>query len=113
MSLSLSLSVGQEPQFPIQVPGLASRQPDLVFRDWGRGQDLFVDVVGTSPLAASYRGAFDSASYRGALLGGAASRASAGKRGHIGDVLVCQGASWVWWITQRCAGATEAPAGFG
>jgi hypothetical protein len=66
----LQLSVGREPQFPVQIPGLASRRPDLVFRDLHRGRDVFVHVVGTSPLAASYREAFTPA--------GAASQAAAG-----------------------------------
>eukprot|EP00884_Botryococcus_braunii_P021563 jgi/Botrbrau1/8090/Bobra.0230s0015.1 len=66
--------VTREPPLPVRVVGFETRRPDLVFLDWDGGRDLYVDVVGTSPLAASHLaggGAF--------LPGGAAARAAAGK----------------------------------
>eukprot|EP00884_Botryococcus_braunii_P021482 jgi/Botrbrau1/8017/Bobra.384_2s0039.1 len=46
--------VTREPPLPVRVVGFETRRPDLVFLDWDGGRDLYVDVVGTSPLAASY-----------------------------------------------------------
>ena len=75
----LSLPVGREPSFPVQVPGLETRRADLVIRDWEHGRDLFVDVVGTSPLARSYRAGF--------VPGGAVAKAALHKMVAYMDVL--------------------------
>ncbi len=40
----LSLPVGRERPFPVQVPGLETRRADLVIWDWEHGRDSFVDV---------------------------------------------------------------------
>jgi hypothetical protein len=63
-----------EPPLPVRVVGFASRRPDLVFQDWDGGRDLYIDVVGTSPLAAAYW-----AGGEGFVPSGAAARAAAGK----------------------------------
>lgn len=68
MARELALAVHWEPRFPTPVFGSISRRPDLVFRDWDNGRDLYVDVVGSSPPAGSYRSAF--------MSGGAAVRAA-------------------------------------
>ena len=46
----LGVRVEREPHFPVRVPGAEGRRPDIVFRDWEEGRDLFVDVVGSSHL---------------------------------------------------------------
>eukprot|EP00884_Botryococcus_braunii_P022052 jgi/Botrbrau1/8530/Bobra.0029s0034.1 len=46
--------VTREPPLPVRVVGFETRRPDLVFLDWDEGRDLNVDVVGSSPLAASH-----------------------------------------------------------
>jgi hypothetical protein len=46
--------VVREPPLPVRVPGFEARRPDLMFQDWEGGRDLYIDVVGTSPLAPSY-----------------------------------------------------------
>jgi hypothetical protein len=46
--------VTREPPLPVRVVGFEASRPDLLFVDWDGGRDLYVDVVGTSPLAASY-----------------------------------------------------------
>jgi hypothetical protein len=58
MATELLLPIGKEPPLPVQVLGLSTRRPDLVVRDWDNGRDLYLDVVGTSPLALSYRESF-------------------------------------------------------
>jgi hypothetical protein len=63
--------VGREPQFLFQAPGMEARRPDLVFFDWDNGRDLYVFVVGSSPLALSYRECY--------VPGGAGVRAAAHK----------------------------------
>jgi hypothetical protein len=77
--------VTREPPLPVRVVGFETRRPDLVFLDWDGGRDLYVDVVGTSPLAASYwagGGAF--------VPGGAPARAAAGKLASYREVLLRQ-----------------------
>eukprot|EP00884_Botryococcus_braunii_P013457 jgi/Botrbrau1/22111/Bobra.0206s0037.1 len=78
-------AVNREPPLPVRVLGFETRRPDLVFLDWVGGRDLYVDVVGTSPLAASYwagGGEF--------VPGGAAARAAAGKLASCREVLLRQ-----------------------
>eukprot|EP00884_Botryococcus_braunii_P016635 jgi/Botrbrau1/3655/Bobra.0204s0045.1 len=58
MAKELQLQVRKEPPLPVQVLGLSTRPPDLVVPDWDNGRDLFLDVVGTSPLPSSYGGDF-------------------------------------------------------
>eukprot|EP00884_Botryococcus_braunii_P023541 jgi/Botrbrau1/9871/Bobra.0080s0006.1 len=66
--------VTREPPLPVRVLGFEARRPDLMFADWDGGRDLYVDVVGTSPLAASYwTGGGDF------VPSGTAARAAAGK----------------------------------
>eukprot|EP00884_Botryococcus_braunii_P007583 jgi/Botrbrau1/16826/Bobra.150_2s0051.1 len=77
--------VTREPPLPVRFVGFETRRPDLVFLDWDGGRDLYVDVVGTSPLAASNLaggGAF--------VPGGAAARAAAGKLASYWEVLLRQ-----------------------
>ena len=78
----LQLMVGREPQFPVQAPGLEARRPDLVLFDWDNGRDLYVDVVGSSPLAQSYREYY--------VPGGAVTRAAAHKMAFYRPVLAHQ-----------------------
>jgi hypothetical protein len=82
MARGLGLDVQREPHFPVRVPGFEGRRPDLLFKDWEQGRDLFVDVVGSSPLAASNLGGF--------VPGGAASRAVLRKESSYRDILVVQ-----------------------
>ena len=58
MSKELEISVRREPPLPVQMVGCEARRPDLLFPDWDQGRDFFFDVVGTSPLAQTYRGSF-------------------------------------------------------
>jgi hypothetical protein len=46
----LGMDAAREPSIPDRVPGAEGRRPDLLFRGWEGGQDLFVDVVGSSSL---------------------------------------------------------------
>jgi hypothetical protein len=48
LRLSAHLSYG------VRVPGFEARRSDLMFQDWEGGRDLYIDVVGASPLAALY-----------------------------------------------------------
>eukprot|EP00884_Botryococcus_braunii_P011270 jgi/Botrbrau1/20143/Bobra.0173s0045.1 len=74
-----------EPPLPVRVVGFETRRPDLVFLDWDGGRDLYVDVVGTSPLAASYwAGGWEF------VPGGGAARAAAGKLASYREVLLRQ-----------------------
>lgn len=57
---------------PILVAAHDSRTYFLGLRDWDHGLDLYVDVVGTSPLAGLYRAHF-------VPRGGAVERAAAMK----------------------------------
>jgi hypothetical protein len=54
--LAMGLNVVREPSFQVRVPGTEGRRPDLLLREWEGGKDLFVDVVGSSSLAASNLG---------------------------------------------------------
>jgi hypothetical protein len=79
--------VVREPPFPFRVLGFEARarRPDLMFQDWEGGRDLYIDVVGTSPLEPSYgRGA------AGFLPGGAGAWAAAGKLASYRAVLLRQ-----------------------
>jgi hypothetical protein len=77
--------VTREPPLPVRVVGFEARRPDLLFVDWDGGRDLYVDVVGTSPLAASYwAGGGDF------VPGGAATRAAGGKVASYREVLLRQ-----------------------
>jgi hypothetical protein len=78
----LGVSVGREPQFPIQAPGMEARRPDLVLFGWDNGRDLYLDVVGSSPLALSYRESYEP--------GGAVVRAAAHKVVFYRQVLALQ-----------------------
>lgn len=44
--------------FPVQVPGVESRRTDFMMLDWEHGRDIYIDVVGTFPLARSHRAGF-------------------------------------------------------
>eukprot|EP00884_Botryococcus_braunii_P006632 jgi/Botrbrau1/15970/Bobra.0294s0008.1 len=77
--------VVREPPLPVRVLGFEARRPDLMFQDWEGGRDLYIDVVGTSPLPPSYgRG--------GARFvpGGAGARAAAGKLASDREILLRQ-----------------------
>jgi hypothetical protein len=82
MAKELQVMVGREPQFPVQAPGLEARWPDLVFFDWDNGRDIYVDVVGSSPLAQSYRECY--------VPGGAVVRAGAHKMAFYWQVMAHQ-----------------------
>jgi hypothetical protein len=58
MAREFGVSVWREPALSAQIPGSDSQRPDLVLVDWDNGRDLYVDVVGTSPLTRSYRSSF-------------------------------------------------------
>jgi hypothetical protein len=55
------------------------RRPDLLLKDWEGGKDLFIDVVGSSPLAVS--------NFEGFVPGGASRRAVVQKEGTYRDTL--------------------------
>jgi hypothetical protein len=78
----LQVVVGREPQFPVQVPGMEARRPDLVFYNWEHGRDLYIDVVGSSPHAVSYRENF--------VPGGAVARGASHKMAWSSEVLARQ-----------------------
>jgi hypothetical protein len=78
----LGVRVEREPHFPVRVPGAEGRRPDIVLRDWDEGRDLFVDVVGSSPLAVSHREAF--------VPGGSLTKAVTRKGVSYRDVLAAQ-----------------------
>eukprot|EP00884_Botryococcus_braunii_P022923 jgi/Botrbrau1/9314/Bobra.0111s0038.1 len=85
MGKEVEAVVIREPSLPVRVPGFEARRPDLMFQDWEGGRDLYIDVVGTSPLAQSYgRGG------AGFVPGEAAARAAAGKLASYREVLVRQ-----------------------
>jgi hypothetical protein len=85
MGKDVEAVVTREPPLPVRVVGFEMRRPDLVFLDWDGGRDLYVDVVGISPLAASYlAGGGDF------VAGGAAARAAAGKLASYREVLLRQ-----------------------
>jgi hypothetical protein len=65
---------------------MEARRPDLVFFDRGNGRDLFVNVVGSSPLALSYRECY--------VPGGAVVRAAAHKVAFSRQVLAHQPPGW-------------------
>eukprot|EP00884_Botryococcus_braunii_P008718 jgi/Botrbrau1/17848/Bobra.0127s0088.1 len=77
--------VVRKPSLPVRVLGFAAHRLDLMFQDWEGGRDLYIDVVGTSPLAPSY-----GCGGAGFLPGGAAVRAAAGKLAWYREVLVRQ-----------------------
>eukprot|EP00884_Botryococcus_braunii_P006641 jgi/Botrbrau1/15979/Bobra.0375s0004.1 len=77
----------REPPLPVRVVGFESHGPDLVFLDWDGGWDLYVDVMGTSPLAASY---WSGGGGGGVVPGGVAARAAAGKLASYRKVLLRQ-----------------------
>jgi hypothetical protein len=58
MAKELGLDVVRETHFPIHVPGAEGRRPDLLLKEWEGGRDLYLDVVGSSPLAGTNVGAF-------------------------------------------------------
>jgi hypothetical protein len=58
------------------------RRPDLLLKDWEGGKDLYIDVVGSSPLAVS--------NMRGFEPGGASRKAVAGKERSYRDILRAQ-----------------------
>jgi hypothetical protein len=55
----LGMAVEREPSFPVRVPGAEGRRPDLLLKDWEGGKDLYIDVVGSSPLAVSSQKGFE------------------------------------------------------
>lgn len=55
MGRTLGLDVDRETHFLCECQG---RRPGLVFRNWEFGKDLYVDVVGSSPMSVSNAGAF-------------------------------------------------------
>eukprot|EP00884_Botryococcus_braunii_P009078 jgi/Botrbrau1/18171/Bobra.53_1s0039.1 len=74
MGKEVETMVVREPPLPVRVLGFEARRPDLMFQDWEGGRDLYIDVVGTSPLSPSY-----SRGGAGVVLGAGAARAAAGK----------------------------------
>jgi hypothetical protein len=42
--------VTREPAFPTPVPGQERRRADLCLNAWEEGRDLYIDIVGSSPL---------------------------------------------------------------
>eukprot|EP00884_Botryococcus_braunii_P002467 jgi/Botrbrau1/12220/Bobra.0197s0013.1 len=42
--------VTREPAFPTPVPGQERRRADLRLHAWEEGRDLYIDIVGSSPL---------------------------------------------------------------
>jgi hypothetical protein len=74
--------VTREPAFPTPVPGQERRRADLRLHAWEEGRDLYVDVVGSSPLTAANLQHF--------VPGGAAMRASEDKHNRYAVLLARQ-----------------------
>lgn len=85
LAKDLGLDVAREPHFPVRVPGAEGRRPDLVFREWEGGRDLYLDVVGSSPLSAT--------NVVGFVPGGAYDRAVARKEASYREILRAQPSS--------------------
>jgi hypothetical protein len=64
--------VTREPTFPTPVPGQERRRADLRLHAWEDGRDLYIDIVGSSPLTVANLQHF--------VPGGAAMRASQDKQ---------------------------------
>lgn len=82
MGRRLGLDVEREPHFPVRVPGAEGRRPDLIFKNWVEGKDLYVDIAGSSPLCLSNLACFSA--------GGAASKAVARKEASYRNILLAQ-----------------------
>jgi hypothetical protein len=78
----LGIAVERERSFPVRGPGTEGRRPDLLLKDWENGKDLYIDVLGSSPLAVS--------NMRGFEPGGASRKAVAGKERSYRDILRAQ-----------------------
>ena len=74
--------VTREPPFPTPVPGHERRRADLRLHGWEEGRDLYVDVVGSSPLTVANLQHF--------VPGGAATRAAEDKQTRYAVVLARQ-----------------------
>lgn len=74
--------VTREPAFPTPVPGHERRRADLRLHGWEEGRDLYVDVVGSSPLTVANLQHF--------VPGGAATRAAADKQTRYAVLLARQ-----------------------
>jgi hypothetical protein len=64
--------VTREPAFPTPVPGQERRRADLRLHAWEEGRDLYIDIVGSSPLTVANLLHF--------VPGGAAARAAQDKQ---------------------------------
>ena len=74
--------VTREPAFPTPVPGHERRRADRRLHAWEEGRDLYVDVVGSSPLTVANLQHF--------VPGGAATRAAADKQTRYAVLLARQ-----------------------
>jgi hypothetical protein len=107
----------QHLSFPVRVPGAEGRRPNLLFRNFEDGGDLFIDVVGSSSLVSSNVEVF-------APDPGEAARRAVGRREiSYRDILRAQAPSGAYqtfafeWQTGRASwgwsGVANAPAGGG
>lgn len=74
--------VTREPSFPTPVPGQERRRADLRLHAWEEGRDLYLDIVGTSPLTVANLQHF--------RPGGAAVRAAEDKQARYAALLARQ-----------------------
>jgi hypothetical protein len=74
--------VTREPAFPTPVPGQERRRADLRLHAWEEGRDLYIDIVGSSPLTAANLQHF--------VPGGAAVRAAQDKQTRYAVLLARQ-----------------------
>eukprot|EP00884_Botryococcus_braunii_P013095 jgi/Botrbrau1/21787/Bobra.0190s0014.1 len=70
--ISARQRVTREPAFPTPVPGQERRRTDLRLHAWEEGRDLYIDIVGSSPLTVANLLHF--------VPGGAAARAAQDKQ---------------------------------
>ena len=74
--------VTREPAFPTPVPGQERRRADLRLHAWEEGRDLYIDIVGSSPLTTANLQHF--------VPGGAAERAAQDKQTRYAVLLARQ-----------------------
>jgi hypothetical protein len=82
MFTSARQRVTREPSFPTPVPGQERRRADLRLHAWEDGRDLFLDIVGSSPLTT--------ANLQNFVPGGAAERAAQDKITRYAQLLAAQ-----------------------
>jgi len=82
MFTSARQRVTREPSFPTPVPGQERRRADLRLHAWEDGRDLFLDIVGSSPLTT--------ANLQNFVPGGAAERAAQDKLTRYAQLLAAQ-----------------------